>query len=250
MTSRRTLAVLALAAAAATAPAPSRAETKSDAFAGRIPPISGQLYRKAGRFEVGLTGNLSITDAFFTKYFAGVSAGYHFTESLSAAVQLATGRSVNSGSAVLCSRVAGCDDAAPGMLFQVPGRIRAIYGAEVAWAPVYGKLNIVAEKVAHFDLSLLVGADVISHDRVLERTDAAALAASGGTPPRDTSMGGHVGLGVRVFLAEWLAARLAVKDYVYAVKVPNVGAGGDVQNQFFTELGLAFFLPTRNRPTR
>lgn len=258
MTLRRTLAAIAVAAAAAAAPAPSRAETKSDAFAGRIPPISGQLYAKKGRFEVGLAGNLSITDAFFTKYFGGVSAGYHFFESLSASLQLATGRSVNSGSAVLCSRTSGCGDAKDEMLFQVPGRIQAIYGAELAWAPVYGKLNVVAEKVAHFDLSILLGADLIAHDRVLSgRTpttggpsEAAALAASGGKPTVENAVGGHVGIGARVFLAEWLAARVAVKNYVYAVKVPNAGVGKDVQNQLFTEVGLSFFLPTHNRSSR
>ena len=246
-----------MAAAVAAVPAPSRAETKSDAFAGRIPPISGQLYRKAGRIEVGLIGHRSITDAFFTKYFAGVSGGYHFTESLSASVHFATGSAVNSGSSVLCSRSAGCGDAKDEMQFQVPGRIHMIYGAEIAWAPVYGKLNIVAERVAHFDLGILAGVDMIAHDQILSGrapasgiSDAAALAASGGTPPTETSVGGHVGLGVRIFLAEWVAARFQVKDYVYTVKVPNAGSGGDMQNQLFTEVGLSFFLPPHNRSTR
>jgi hypothetical protein len=47
-----------------------------------------------------------------------------------------------------------------------------------------------------------------------------------------------------------MAARLEVKDYVYAVKVPNAGSGSDLQNQLFTEIGVSFFFPTRNRPTR
>ncbi len=257
MTPRSRLAALALALSSAAA-APARAETKSDAFAGRIPPISGQLYQKAGRFEVALTGNLSFTDAFFTKYFAGAKVGYHLTESWSAALQVATGTAVASGSAVRCTRLAGCDDAPEWMLYQVPGRIRRIAGAEVAWAPIYGKVSLVGEKVAHFDLSAAVGVDAISHDRVLSGlrpasgglSEAEALAASGGSPDLETTVGGHVGLGARLFLAEWVALRFEVKDYIYAVEVPNAGAGTDLQNQFFTEIGLSFFLPTHNRPTR
>ncbi len=242
---RRHIAILALVvAAAAAAPRSARAQTKSDAFAGRIPPISGQLYRKAGRLELSLTGNMSLADAFFTKYFGGVKLGYHFAESLSAAVQYSAGSSVASGSAVLCTQTGGCGGAKQEMLNQVPGRIRSIAGAELAWAPIYGKLSFVAERVAHFDLSLLAGADMIAHDQILSFVDSSK------TPAVESTIGGHVGLGARLFLAEWVAARFEVKDYIYAVKVPNAGTASDVQNQFFTELGLSFFLPPHNRATR
>ena len=85
------------------------AQSKADAFAGKIPPVSGQLYRKAGRFELTAMGNLSLNDAFFTKYFGGAKVGYHFTEHLSAAVHGAGGLAVKSNSAVVCSATRGCD---------------------------------------------------------------------------------------------------------------------------------------------
>lgn len=244
----RALALVLLAAAAL--PGAAAAQSKADAFAGRIPPVSGQLYRKAGRLELTLSGNLSLNDAFFTKYFGGAKLGYHFTESVSAAVYASTGMTSRTGSAVVCTAAAGCSDATETQLRQVPGRIRSIAGIEGAWSPVYGKLNVLAEKVAHFDLSLLVGADAISHEEVLSRADADRLALSGGEPAAKTTFGGHVGIGARLFLAEWLAAHLEVRDYLYSVKVPNNGSGGDLQNQLFTELGFSIFLPTRNRPIR
>ena len=67
-------------------PVTARAQSKSDAFAGKIPPVSAALYRKAARFEATLSGNLSLNDPFYTKYFGGLKLGYHFTETLSAAV--------------------------------------------------------------------------------------------------------------------------------------------------------------------
>ncbi len=244
MSARRTSLAAVAALACAALPPAAAAQSKSDAFAGKIPPVSGQLYEKAHRFEVTATGNLSLNDAFFTKYFGGLKLGYHFTESLSAAVHAAGGAAVKSGSAVVCSASTGCADANEVMLRQVPGRIRWIAGAEAAWAPVYGKLNVMSEQVAHFDLSVFAGPDLIAYDTVLAKADAASA------PAMATSVGGHVGLGVRVFFTPSIAARLELKDYVYAVKVPNIGSGSNLQNQLFAELGVSFFLPTRNRALR
>jgi outer membrane beta-barrel protein len=236
----------------AAAPLPATAQSKSDAFAGRIPPVSGQLFRKAGRFEVTASGNLSLNDAFFRKYLGGVKLGYHFTDSLSLSAQVASGMAKRAGSAVVCSAVSGCQDATEAQLHQVPGRITMLTGLEAAWSPVYGKLNLASERVAHFDLSLLVGADLVSYDKVLSAAEADALAGRGA--PTERTIGGHVGLGVRIFFAEWIAARLEFKDYVYVAPVPNWqeagGARKDVQNQLFTELGLSIFFPFHNPPVR
>ncbi len=248
MTPRRlslTLALLALPALAA-------AQSKSDAFAGKIPPVSGQLYRTTGRLELTIAPlAISINDAFFSKYFGTAALTYHLSESWSLGAYASTGVTAASNSSVLCSAATGCADARDVQQWQVPGRIRMIVGAEGAWTPVYGKLNVLAEQVAHFDLSILVGPDLIVHDEILSAADAAIMEANGGTPGTKSTVGGHVGVAARLFLAEWLALRLEVKDYVYGVKVPNNAAlGTDWQNQLFTELGFSFFFPFRNRPVR
>ncbi len=235
---------------AALAPGAASAGSKADAFEGKIQPISGQLYQKAGRLEVSPTLDLSFNDAFLKKHFVGVKVGWHFTEFLSVGGTFAVGTTAATGSAVVCPANQGCHDATRAQLWQVPGAIRMMAGAEVAWAPVYGKLNLAAEQVLHFDLALLAGTDLIRRDEVLSRDAADALQASGGKPPTATSLGGHVGLGVRVYLNRYMALRFDVKDYIYAVKVPNwiEGSGNqprnDVQNQLFIELGLSFFFPT------
>ena len=251
---RRGVAALAALAVALllAAPAPARAQSKSDAFAGKIPPVSAALYRKAGRFEATLSGNLSLNDAFYTKYFGGLKLGYHFTESLSAAGIFATGINTKAGSAQVCPSNSGCHSADRTQMFQVPGNIKMMAGVEGAWAPVYGKLNLFSERVAHFDLSLIAGGDWIQYQKVVSQSVAEGL--GGGHPPLTSTFGGHVGLGVRVFFSEWVAARLEFRDYLYRVSVPNWQVGGgakrDLQNQFFTELGVSFFFPTQNRPVQ
>ena len=233
------------------APEAPRAQSKSDAFAGKIPPVSSALYRKAGRWELTLSGNLSVNDAFYSKYFGGLKLGYHFNESMSAAAFTAMGLNTKAGSAQVCPSGEGCRAADRVQMWQVPGNIRLMTGVEGAWAPVYGKLNLFSEQVAHFDLAVLAGADWISYQKVLSRAEAEAYAAQGRTPGTASTVGGHLGLGVRVFFREWAALRVEFRDYVYRVQVPNLRDGGgarsEFQHQLFTELGLSFFLPFHNR---
>jgi outer membrane beta-barrel protein len=244
----------ALLLAAAARPAAARAGNKADAFEGKIQPISGQLYTKVGRLEVTPSLNLSFNDAFFTKYFGGVKVGWHFTEFLSAGVTFAMGTTGATGSAVVCPANQGCQPASKVQLWQVPGALQMMAGAEVAWAPVYGKLNLAAEQVLHFDLALMAGGDYFTHGEVLSRDAAEALAAAGGTPSTKGTLGGHLGIGFRIYLNSFMALRFDVKDYIYAVEIPNwvEGSGNqprtDIQNQLFLELGLSFFFPTAPRP--
>jgi outer membrane beta-barrel protein len=228
---------LALAAPAAAATA------RADAFGQRIPPVSGQLYTKAGRFELTPTANLSLNDAFFSKYFFGGKIGYHFTEAFSMSAAFATGFARATGSTSVCPGNEGCKPASEAQLNQVPGELTSVGGVEVAFSPIYGKLNAFAERVLHFDLSLLAGADLIRHREVLSAIEANA----GGSAGTRSTFGGHVGLGARVFFWRSMALRLEVKDYLY--RVPVLGAS-TLQNQLFTEIGISFFLPAGRREAR
>ncbi len=232
------------------APGAAWAQSKSDAFAGKIPPVSSELYRKAGRFELTLSGNVSANDAFYTKYFGGLRLGYHFLESLSANAYYATGLNTKAGSAQVCPTNGGCHSADRAQMFQVPGKIKYMAGAEVEWAPIYGKLNVFSG-VVHFDLGVMGGLDWITYQKVLSQADAES---STGTPPSASSPGVHLGLGTRVFINEWLSARLAFRDYLYRVSIPNWREGSsakrDLQNQMFIELGVSGFFPMHNRPVQ
>jgi outer membrane beta-barrel protein len=233
--------VLAAAAALAAAALPCAARaSKADAFEGKIQPVSGQLYRKAGRVELTLGGALSFNDAFFSKRFGSAKLGYHLSESVSVHGFWQGGQAVATDSTMLCNRNTGCTDASQEQLYRVPGRISSIVGGEVQFSPFYGKLNLLGEKVAHFDLSVMLGPDWITHDRLV---DVGVTTAPGKT----TSLGGHVGLGARLFFSQAIALRLEVKDYVYQVTVPVDQNRKDIQNQLFAEMGVSVFFPFRNR---
>ena len=229
---RLALLVLSLAGAAS-----ARAAESADAFGGRIPPVSGQLFTKTGRLELTPTASLSLNDAFFSKYFFGLKAGYHFSDMWSVHGSVAGGFAEATGSTAVCPGNQGCHAATQAQLNQVAGDLKTIVGAEMAFSPIYGKLNAFAEQVIHFDLSLIAGADWIRHRAVISAVEANA----GVEPDIRNTLGGHVGIGTRVFFSQSLAIRLEVKDYLYTVPVQG---SSTLQNQLFTELGLSWFIPS------
>jgi outer membrane beta-barrel protein len=235
----------ALAAALAVAAPGAAVASEADAFENKVAPISGQLYPKAGRLELTPTVNLSLSDAFYSKIFFGAKLDYHLAESFSLGASFAAGPASPTPSASICAAdplspgVRTCREASPAQLYQVPGKIRAIAGGQVAWAPVYGKLSVLAELPVHFDLSLMGGADWVSYQEVLSGTQALAGAA----PGTKSTIGGHLGLGMRLFFAGFMALRLEVKDTIYSAAIGNLG-GNRLQNQLFMEMGLSLFFPT------
>jgi outer membrane beta-barrel protein len=222
------------------APAAARASA-ADAFENKVKPVSGQLYTKAGKLELTLpSGQISLMDAFYSKYMGGAKLSYHFNEYLSVGVTGAYGTTDPTGSTSVCQLNAGCRQANAGQLYQVPGLIRWMAGAEVGFSPIYGKLNIFAEKAVHFDLSVMAGADLISYRDVIDATQASA----GVVPGYATTGGGHVGLGTRIFLSRFMALRLELRDVIYSVSnLPS----GKLQNQLFAEVGLSFLIPVGGR---
>lgn len=240
MNSRAAIALACAAALLALAPRSTRASA-ADAFENKVKPVSGQLYQKGGKLELTIpAGMVSLNDAFFTKYMAGAKLGYHFNDYFALALTGAFGGSSPTGSTSICRPNQGCGPAQPSQLYQVPGEIKWIAGAELAFSPVYGKLNVFAEQAIHFDLSLLAGGDLVAYRDVLE----AAAANAGQVPGTATSPGGHFGVGARIFFARFMALRLELKDVLY--RVPALSTG-NLQNQLFAELGLSFFVPVVHR---
>jgi outer membrane beta-barrel protein len=234
-----TRAATALACAALTLAAAPRAASGSaaDAFENKVKPVSGQLYTKAGKLELTApSAGLSLNDAFFSKYLVGAKLAYHVNEYFSLAVTGSLAATSTTGSTSVCPANQGCRAASQAQLNQVPGQLKWLAGAELAFAPIYGKLNLFAEKAVHFDLSLMAGPDVVSYRDVLDPQAAAGGAAA----PNATAYGLHGGIGARIFLARSIALRLEVRDVWY--RVAHLSSG-NWQSQLLAETGLSFFIP-------
>ena len=233
-------------AARRTAPAPQRneeseagdvAEIDKDArgpLRERIRPVSGQLYVREGRFEIAPTAQVSFRDAFFQKFILGGSLTYYPAEWLGVSAYGGYSLPTVAGSAQICTDT-GC--AAP--TFErldgaAPGQIKLLAGADVLWSPIYGKMSLLAESFAHFDLYLIGGVAGVQYGAPNGDENVT------GSVPTFT-VGGNIGLGGHVHLNRFIAIRAELRDLIYQ---ETTLTGPVLNNQFLFNLGLSFFLPT------
>jgi outer membrane beta-barrel protein len=200
----------------------------------RIRPVSGHGFLKKGRFELSPGITLSVKDAFFTKYLLGASLTSHPVEN--AAIGLRAGYDVPhmmgagqiSGAAQICEgNPKICTLPTNAQLDRrALGQVMLVAGLDGQWAPIYGKLSLVAESFLSFDMYGLIGANAIQYV---------------GTAGPTFTFGGNVGLGMRFFFNRWLTFRTELRDLVY---VEEYRPAGLLRNQILVEFGLSLFFPT------
>jgi outer membrane beta-barrel protein len=205
----------------------------------RIKPVSGNLFLKAGRFEISPAASVSVRDAFFTKFGFGGSLTYHFTETLAFGARGAYAIDTIAGSAQICTvnaadRTRTCRPPTYAELDGVaPGQITLLGAADLQWAPIYGKLSVLAEQFLHFDIYAIAGGAAILYRGPPDSGTT--------TPVVRFSPGLNVGAGMRFFLNRWLTVRGELRDMVYAERI--VGDKSSLRNQLMFELGISIFIP-------
>jgi outer membrane beta-barrel protein len=207
----------------------------------RIQPVSGSLFVKAGRHELGPNLGISLSDAFFTKYMVGLRYAYHAGETLSLGISGSWATSTPSGAVARCNpQGQDCRTPSKRDLAHTPGDFGAVVGLDASWAPLYGKISVLAESVLHFDTYLLVGGGVLQ-TRIAP--PGAQAVEEGWTPE------GHVALGQRYYLGPWGTIRLELRDMLYGITVQGrQGPADRLENQLMFHLGLSFFLGETPRP--
>jgi outer membrane beta-barrel protein len=235
----------ALAAAQEAAPAAEAGDTASlDRDIGplkdRIPPVTGHTFLMAKRFELAPTFSFSFRDAFWTKYVLGATATYHFTETLGAVLRGGYAIKKVSGAAEICPPGESCRKPTKEELDgKGPGQINLLGSLDVEWAPLYGKISLLAEGFAHFNLYLVAGPMVVQYQAPKD----------GGLPGSEAAwaVGGEVGLGMRFIFNRWMALRFELRDGIYREKTTGAtqtaGAKYQIRNQLFFDIGLSFFFP-------
>lgn len=200
----------------------------------RIQPVSGRLMVKAGRQELSPTLGMSLGDPFFTKYLVGARYAYHFGEQWSVGVGGFWAQSTPSGAVTKCdSRGLGCEAPSAADLTRTPGDFGLLVGADVSWAPLYGKISVLAESVLHFDTYVAVGGGVIQ----TRHTPPGKLDVEEAFAPH-----GSLAVGQRFFLSRNATLRLELRDLIYPLEIQGrEGPETSIQNQLLFSVGLSFF---------
>ncbi len=208
----------------------------------RIHPVSGHLFLKKGRFELSPSATVTIRDAFFRKYILGATFTYFPMETLGVGLRAGYSIPTVSGAAQICNFTDGGDGSltrgcsAPtfeALDGRAPGQLTLLAGVDVQWAPIYGKISLLAEKFAHFDMYGVLGATAIQYKGPPASADVRSSARMTG--------GGNLGVGFRFFLNHYMTLRTEVRDLVYVEKGESENS---LRNQLMFELGFSFFLPT------
>jgi outer membrane beta-barrel protein len=191
---------------------------ESRGLAERIPAVTRRAFEKAGRLEIYPTVGMSLNDPFFNHVISSVGLSFHILESLSIGV---TGDFFLS----LESQV----PVSNGANVTQPDFNRPVYAGrlEVAWAPLYGKMSVLAETVLHLDTYLIVGGGIIAPKQ------------------GDPAVAGVVGLGQHYFVNDWFALRLEVREQIFKMSRDQVDPSKNqsLQTLLSASVGVCFYVP-------
>ena len=197
--------------------APSTSAPRPKTLAERVPSVTRRTFEKAGRLELSPAAALSLNDAFYDHVVVSAAAIYHVLESFWFGVSGDYYLSISQDIGVT-------GGAAP----RQPNPNRPIYvgRVEVAWAPFYGKLSLLAEQVFHFDTYVALGGGVL------------------GPKKGDLRFSPSVAVGQHFFLNDWLAIRVELRDQIFMLaRTPRVDTDETLQNLLSVNLGVSFYIP-------
>jgi len=197
-----------------------------------IDVVQGRVFQKVNRVEFSLIGGIIPNNQWLTYETFDARLAYHFAEGLgfegSFTQALSQERAIiNDLRSIPCPSPNsdldgdGNPDSNCGIeLENAPDPLQRAYFGNVIWSPIYGKMALFSKKVLYFDIYFLAGAGMFQN----KRSDRFAF---------------DVGLGWKVFINEWMSARVEVKDIIVREAAPF----NHVVNNLLVQLGVSFFFP-------
>ena len=215
--------------------------------------VTNRFFLKENRFEISPIIGYVPNNPFAVRYVGGAILGFHFSETIAAQAQISYSPDLGENDlkglvGVLLDRAfnAGADVGFQQPLDKVT--LSAAFG--VAWAPVYGKINLVGETVLNFDLYFVGGIGMLA------KTNYFAVYADSpcfcelipGAPANEVEIAPMVGTGMDFFLTQGMALKLDARMSLYIDNKPQYDPNEVVTeqrlyNNFIVGAGLGFYFP-------
>lgn len=231
------------------------------------PPVTNRFFRKEGRLEIAPMFGYVPNNQFARRFVGAADIGYHFSDTWSAHVQVQYAPDLGENdlkdlAGILLqdaetSNPCNQDPTDPncsGRSFEQP-LDKVVLGAAVgvAWAPVYGKINLVGETVLNFDFYVFLGAGMVSkntyaatfEDNPQNPGDVIDL----GTPVANVAVAPYVGIGQNYFLNQMVALKLDLRTALYIDEGPDYDTtdgespGTRIYNNLVAGVGISLFFP-------
>jgi outer membrane beta-barrel protein len=228
--------------------------------------IQNKFFLKENRFEVTPALGIMPNNAFVTNVYGGAVAAYHFSESFAAEGMLlyAPNTGVAGVKGLTKTLVVIAEDAAQGTNgnnFQQPLdrlQLGAIFAAR--WSPVYGKINLLGETVANFDLYgtgglglMLITEDKATYNPEFDNNPEASPVLVETNPAVAAHPALNLGIGMDFFITQSIALKLDARTTPYFAPEPdygNVGPDGQpvelesrLYAPFLATAGVSIFVP-------
>lgn len=217
--------------------------------------VQNRFFLKGNRFEITPIAGYVPNNPMVKRYVGGLLAAYHFSEIFAAegAFVYAPDLGSNDLKDLTHTLVTIAEQGSGDVGFQQP-LDKLILGATFAarWAPVYGKINLIGERVLNFDFYGVAGLGMLSLQSYYAVYDDSA--AEGVAPTvlnanrRKATVTPNVGFGLDFFLSSSIAVKLDARSYLYVDKKPQYDPDTPVTesrlyNNFVASVGVSVFLP-------
>ena len=190
-----------------------------------IEVIQNRLFQKTGRHELGVSFGILFDNPFTFYEMVPVQYTFHFRESI--AIEL-TGAFTFSQEKGLVKSLR--DVSSQNVKIET---IKRYYTGNFIWSPIYGKFNIFANHIYHFDMFLTTGFGMMDNsgpvDPFAEPTEYHSV----------KHFVFNVGAGFKVYMNDWFVLRLDFRNFTFKEGAPF----NDTANNRILTLGAAIFFP-------
>ncbi|MDF1563519.1 MAG: outer membrane beta-barrel domain-containing protein [Deltaproteobacteria bacterium] len=213
--------------------------------------VQERLYDQGGRFDLSLLAGMSVNNKLLDQYAIVLEPAYQFTDAW--AFQLTGGYVIGVEKTSLTGHIRmsihdnNLDDE-----FADMGALQWLALGSVRWSPVYGKLSISAVMPVHVGAYISAGGGFVGVSRhSLAQCSSVADTDGDGRADQDDCVvsntsqpAGTFGLGLRFYLADYLAIRGELKGFLFQDKYTlDLDAATPVPISGMTTV-LTFFLGT------
>ncbi|MBT3220102.1 MAG: outer membrane beta-barrel domain-containing protein [Proteobacteria bacterium] len=221
--------------------------------------IENRFFLKKRRWEVAPIFGYVPNNPFARRYVGGLIFGHHFNEVIAAEAQITfspdLGETDLKGlTTVLIDRAENASAVADADFQQPLDKITLSAAFGIAWAPIYGKINLVGETVLNFDFYGFLGVAMLS------KTNYNAVYDTDGANPEandivllqlvnnEFKVSPVLGVGLNIFVTQSIAIKLDARFSLYVDNKPQYDPDVPVPEQqlysnFITSAGVSFFFP-------
>lgn len=221
--------------------------------------VENRFFLKEKRFELAPMFGYVPNNPYARRYMGGVALSYHFNETVAAQGQVFYSPDLGEGDVkglvgVLLQRAFNSSSDAENEFQQPLDKVTIGANFGVAWAPFYGKINLVGETVLNMDFYLYGGAGIVVKDNYFATFDEAGAAV--GDPvilnpapqANEVKVGPYIGIGQNYFLNRLMSFKLDFRSAIWVDNKPQYDPDVPitemrVYNNVILSGGLAFFLP-------